>query len=117
MFILFGTKSKSKLVPDGRRGERRCSECAKSTTWVECIVKDSFNVFFVDVLDSSARCMRCTECGEDCAIEDWDREQRRTQNAAAPSAPAPLPAPAKPAQPVDVDKEFAALKARLAAKK
>ncbi len=121
MFILFGTKSKAKLVPDGRRGERRCGECNKRTTWVECVVKDSFNIFFVDVLDSTARCMRCTECGEDCAIEDWDRAQRRAQlDASQPSVTAASPRPQDstptPAA-LDVDKEFAALKQRLAQSK
>lgn len=116
MFILFGTKTRAKVVDGGRRGPRRCASCDKSTEWVECLVKDSFNVFFIDVLDSTARCMRCVECGDECAIEDWDREEKRRQITAAPAAlSAPVSErPSKPA--VDYDKEFAALKARLGKK-
>lgn len=116
MWILFGAKTKSKVVEGGRRGERACPDCEKPTTWVECDVKDSFNVFFVDLIDTKSRCMRCTECGEDCSIEQWDAEQRRVAKAisapAATPSSAAQPAAKRPAE-VDVDAEFAALKTRL----
>lgn len=118
MFILFGAKSRAKVVEGGRRGQRRCDDCEKRTDWVECLVKDSFNVFFVDVLESAARCMRCCECGEDMAIDEWDAEQRRAlprETAPAAASTATRAAPAQKA-PVDYDKEFAALKARLGKK-
>ena len=114
MFILFGAKSRARVVEGGRRGQRRCDECEKQTDWVECVVKDSFNVFFVDVLESSAPCMRCCECGDDLAIEDWDAEQRRSSPRA--SIASGSPAATAPKAPIDYDKEFAALKARLGKK-
>jgi hypothetical protein len=120
MWILFGAKTKSKVVEGGRRGERRCGECAKQTVWVECDVKDSFNLFLVDVFDTTSRCMRCSECGEDCSIDQWDAEHRRATNSlqaprGAQEGGSPAVTAKKTAAPVDVDveAEFAALKRRL----
>ena len=89
--MLFGNKTRVRLVPGGREIERYCPDCKTVRMFQECDVADSVSVFFVSVADMKSRRMVCPECGE-------DEEMPPDADAKPPvAATRPPPAPAKPA--------------------
>jgi hypothetical protein len=87
--LLFGAKSKARLVDGGRVEERHCAECGRATVFRECDVTDRFDVFFVELGQSTQRRLVCSECGEDIALDE----------APARVAPAATTKPVLPATP------------------
>jgi hypothetical protein len=79
------------------------------TTFAECNLKDSMQVFFVSLLDFKTRRMVCMTCGDDFDVDDLPAL------APASSRPAPVSAPPKRPKPDDpeIDDMLAALKARI----
>lgn len=68
--IIFGRKSKARLVPDGRFEKRRCPECDKTAVFRECLVSNKYHVFFVvDLFDTESTKFACDKCG---AVMDLD---------------------------------------------
>jgi hypothetical protein len=63
-FVMFGTKGKTRRVPDGRVETRHCPECDKTTTFHECEVETTFTAYhFLDLWSSKATQFGCSACG------------------------------------------------------
>ena len=108
MWIVLGNKTQVKQVPGGRVVSRPCRPCGKSTTHVECDVRDRVSAFFVQILETTQRRMVCVECGEDLAIEDAVAPIAATASPRRPAAASAQRAP----QP-HVDDLLAALKKKM----
>ncbi len=68
--IIFGRKSKARLVEDGRFEKRRCPECGKAAVFREVLVKHDYHVFFVvSLFETESRKYGCDKCG---AVMDLD---------------------------------------------
>lgn len=64
MWIIFGTKAKTELVPGGAREERVCERCGEDTLFYERRLVNTFDLYFIDVFDYGAqRVMACGACG------------------------------------------------------
>ena len=69
--IIFGRKSKARLVPDGRFEKRRCPECGKTAVFRESIVAHKYHVFFVvDLFDTESTKFCCDKCGSVMDLSD-----------------------------------------------
>lgn len=69
--ILFGRKSKARLVPDGRFEKRRCPECGKTAVFREALVKHDYHVFFVvSLFDTESTKFCCDKCGSLMDLDD-----------------------------------------------
>lgn len=69
--LIFGRKSKSRLVPDGRFEKRRCPECNKTAVFREALVEHKYHVFFVvDLFDSKSTKFCCDRCGSVMDLDD-----------------------------------------------
>ena len=120
MWFVGGAKTKVSAVEGGRVAERHCDACGQSARFLECDVKDTLHVLFVDLLDTSHRRMVCSRCGDDHDVDDFFA----TMGAArATGAPSPREAPKPPSAKLDagrervdddVGEELAALKRKLA---
>ncbi len=64
MWFLFHRKAKTEVVSGGEVLREHCPTCARVTQLVEVEVKESYGVWFVDVIDDKERAFRCTSCGE-----------------------------------------------------
>lgn len=64
MWFLFHRKAKAEAVSGGEVLREHCPTCARVTRLIEVEVKESYGVWFVDVVDDKERAFRCTECGE-----------------------------------------------------
>jgi len=113
MWIIFGGKTRARVVADGRRGTKRCPACERSTEWVECDVTDTARLFFVDLLSSTSRDMVCTACGESMEPKAWDIDRRA--EAVRPSLPQPPTSRLRPrsTNDEDIEQELAALKRKM----
>jgi hypothetical protein len=97
--LIFGAKSRCKVVTGGRVEQRHCDKCEQLTTFRECDVTDRFSVFFVELGQSTQRRLVCCECGEDLPLEtpaEPERRARRDAPAARATRTTP-PAPQKAA--------------------
>ncbi len=64
MWIIFGTKAKTELVPGGAREEGVCQKCGEHTLFYERRLVNTFDLYFIDVFDYGAqRVMACGACG------------------------------------------------------
>lgn len=64
MWIIFGTKAKTELVPGGAREEGVCQSCGEEVIFYERRLKKTFDLYFIDLLDYEAhRVMACGACG------------------------------------------------------
>jgi hypothetical protein len=91
--IIFGRKSKARLVPDGRFEKRRCPECEKTAVFRECLVSHKYHVFFVvDLFDTESTKFACDKCGavmdldDTLATELTEKEQQQQAAIAAKEA-------------------------------
>ena len=63
-FVMFGSKGKSRRVPDGQVETRRCPECDKTTTFHEGVVEKTYTAYhFIDLWRSKATEFACGACG------------------------------------------------------
>lgn len=129
MWILVGSKTRVRRIPDGRVVRRRCEDCDAVTDWAECDMMDRIELFFVSMLDTKSRRYVCLECGDDVHPDDVaPPTSRRAAPLPAPRAAAP-PAPELPPRSSrdvatissrhvgphhpEIDEEIAAIKRRL----
>ena len=119
MWLLFTSKSGTKVVKDGKTFVEECPTCQQRTRFVEVEMTAKYGVFFVDVLGDSERGFKCTKCGDVFDLRDQEeaaptREPERTREAA----------PARPQKPAvteedrarvaqKIDDELAELKRRM----
>ena len=69
--LWFGSKTKIKLVPDGKVVRRRCPECGRTTEFREAQAERSYSAYSVVKLwDSTATVYVCASCGEAMELED-----------------------------------------------
>jgi predicted RNA-binding Zn-ribbon protein involved in translation (DUF1610 family) len=69
--IIFGRKSKARLVPDGRFEKRRCPECGKTAVFREALVSHKYHVFFVvGLFDTESTKFCCDKCGATMDLDD-----------------------------------------------
>lgn len=91
MWILVGSKTRVRRIPDGRVVRRRCEDCDAVTEWAECDMLDRIELFFISMLDTKSRRFVCLQCGDDVHPDDVPPPtSRRT-----PSLPAAPPASAR----------------------
>jgi hypothetical protein len=125
MWLIGGSKTKTRKVKDGRTGQRFCGDCRRVVVFHEHDVTDKIHAFFVELFEHTQRRMVCSECGEDHDVEEFFAAA-----IAAPAAKAalPRPSPARLAEPAkraappkkpdaDVDEMLAALKRKMAKQK
>jgi len=126
MWFIAGAKTKTRVVKDGRAGQRYCEGCKEVATFRECDVQDTYHAFLVELFDSTQRRMVCPTCGEDHDVAEFFKTARPLPRS-LPEPPAPAASaslwdrlrgrdkgPSAPED--DVDKELAALKKKLAEK-
>ena len=71
MWLVIGTKEKTERVPNGRRVERRCSQCGEVAMFYERRAISTFQVYFLDLVDYASRAvMVCGACGTLYATDD-----------------------------------------------
>jgi hypothetical protein len=108
MWLFGGAKTKFKLVPGGRTASRRCDTCNAVTTFREVDVTDGFNLFLVELYETTNRRMVCGVCGEDHDPDAFFAE---------PAKASPRPRPAAPEtrarHDADVDQMLAELKRKM----
>jgi hypothetical protein len=112
MWLIVGKSTKVQRIEGGREVQRRCEKCEKVTTFAECNMKDSMQVFFVSLLDFKTRRMVCMTCGDDFDVDELARTPASSRAAASTNAPAPPPKRSSPNDP-EIDDELAALKRRI----
>ncbi|HWB81973.1 MAG TPA: hypothetical protein VG755_43725 [Nannocystaceae bacterium] len=127
--IIFGRKSKARLVEDGRFEKRRCPECGKTAVFRECLVTNKYHVFFVvDVFDTESTKFACDKCGAVMDLDDTKdpelTEKEKQQQAAIAAKEAEIAAKQRAleqqkmrerdaAKAQGVEDELAAMKKRL----
>ena len=128
-FLLFGSKSKARRVPDGQFEKRQCPECGKTTVFRECVVEKTYTAHkFIDLFSSEDTQFACDDCGAIMALEDTNapelsaRERKQREKLEAKQKKlAPKRAElerkealeAKAKRDRAIDNELAALKAKL----
>jgi hypothetical protein len=71
MWIVFGTKQKTRRVPGGARIDRRCEQCGETATFYEKEVAATVQVYFLDLFDYRRhRVMSCGCCGACYATDE-----------------------------------------------
>jgi ribosomal protein S27E len=126
--IIFGRKSKARLVPDGRFEKRKCPECEKTAVFRECLVANKYHVFFVvDVFDTESTKFACDRCGSVMDLDDTldpELTEKEKQQAAIAAKEAAIAAKQRQleqqkardreaAKAQNVEDELAAMKKRL----
>ena len=112
MWIIFGGKTRARVIDDGRKGTKHCPSCERATEWVECDVTDTGHLFFVELVSATSRDMVCTACGESMEPREWDVARRA--EAVRPPPPQPPRIRARPSGPDDdIEQELAALKRKM----
>ena len=122
MWLIFGGKTNVKQIPSGRTGRRLCTGYKEVTTFSECDVTDRFELFFLEVAQTTLRRMVCLRCGQDEDLEAFLGPPGRRADTNTPAhtdTPAhkpPASGPMRRSAPVsEAEKEamLAALKARM----
>ena len=70
MWMLFHRKAGTSVVRGGKTFVERCPTCERSTRFREVEVKESFGVWFVDVVGDKERKFRCDECQDVFDLRD-----------------------------------------------
>ena len=81
--MLFHRKAGTNVVRGGTTFVEDCPTCGRATRFREVEVKESFGVWFVDVVGDAERKFRCDECQDVFDLRDQPEPE-----------PASLPAPA-----------------------
>jgi hypothetical protein len=118
MWFIGGSKTRTRLVADGRSLRYFCEECKALVVFREHDVTDKLSAFFVELFETTQRRMVCGECGEDHDVEELFAAAR-VKPAAAAQLPHPAPVKrleSKKEPDADVDEMLAALKHRMAKK-
>jgi hypothetical protein len=70
VWFLFHRKAGTKAVAGGQSFSEECPTCKRVTRFYEVEVKESYGVWFVDVLGNNERAFRCAECGDTFDLRD-----------------------------------------------
>ena len=69
--IIFGRKSKARLVPDGRFEKRRCPECGKTAVFREALVNHKYHVFWaLELFGTESTKFCCDKCSAMMDLDD-----------------------------------------------
>jgi hypothetical protein len=105
VWLIGGSKTKCRVVEDGRAVERFCKVCEAESTFRECEVTDKVHAFFVEFVETKTRRMVCAKCGDDHDVEE-------ERSPPSQRAPAKRPARKEPSE-AEVDDMLAELKRRM----
>lgn len=121
MFVIFGRKTKYRMLEGGQRLRRKCPECGRDAEIAECERVHTYRAYFVGLFDTKARVWVCTQCREEVELDaelppgEDDAAKQRAALAAEAARAARRKQLADKADAVKqrVEDELAALKAKL----
>lgn len=63
MFIIFGDKHRTEIVPDGLRIHRQCPKCNQEALFLERVVSRQFRLYFVEMFTHDTHhVLECSAC-------------------------------------------------------
>src|ERR1043165_5657887 len=63
MFIIFGDKHRTELVPGGLQVHRQCPKCGQEALFVERVVSQQFRLYFVEMFTHGTHhVLECAAC-------------------------------------------------------
>ena len=74
MFVVVGTRIKTRPVTDGRKVTMFCKTCDRATQFAEHETQENLRLYFVDVIGFGAkRVLRCADCNTAIVTDDIDQ--------------------------------------------